>query len=224
MSRLKLLLFSILIFPLLVSGEILLNDINNDGRVEIFTLGDSITAGVGDGDNRGGFPAILNKVDKNLRVINSGIPGEVFSTEGIFRVPIIARRDAIDIVLLFEGHNDSIFRTEGNVLRKSIQRMVNVMRSVNKRLFLLTLVPPCCDHKGQRPFVESYSNVIREIGAINEVPVIDIEKLFLEAGCLPDKTCSLLNVPEGLHPNELGYNVIADEIYTKLGGGITSKE
>lgn len=57
--------------------------------------------------------------------------------------------------------------------------------------------------------------MIRQLGAINDVPVIDLEQGFIK-DCPDLSTCQYYNLPEGLHPNTVGYDAIAKMVAADL--------
>jgi len=65
------------------------------------------------------------------------------------------------------------------------------------------------------PQTALYSETVRQLGALNEIPVIDLEQGFL-TDCPDLSICPYYNLPEGLHPNTVGYDAIARMVATKL--------
>jgi lysophospholipase L1-like esterase len=84
-------------------------------------------------------------------------------------------------------------------------------------MVLNTLVPPTAFNSALLPYTNLYSSIIRDLGAINDLTVADIELSFLTA-CPDLPNCSLLNIPEGLHPNTAGYDAMAGVIRSALNG------
>ncbi|MCI5065869.1 SGNH/GDSL hydrolase family protein [bacterium] len=195
-------------------------DRNGDGEVRFLAFGDSITSGVGDGTPSDtfveeapilsgtlGYPGRLENA-LGLFVDNRGVPGEILTTQGIFRFSDELTRTAPDYVLILEGANDAIFRKSPTDYRAKLQAMVNIARARGIEPVLLTLTPTCCDRSGPTPFREAYSREVRDVAATNEVLFVDLELAF-EQQCPSLSSCSLLNRPEGLHPNTSGYDFMA---------------
>jgi len=115
------------------------------------------------------------------------------------------------------GSNDAVHRIEGGQYRAAVQRVINVARAEGKQMVLATLVPPTGFRDDLLPYTNLYSRIIRDLGAINDLTVADVEQRFL-TDCSDLNSCSLLNVPEGLHPNTAGYDVLAQVIQMALDG------
>lgn len=212
-----------------------LTDRNNDGQVEILAFGDSITYGVGDGTEPGqyiselgdvgdprGYPLRLSSL-LGVPVMNAGIPGEMVVGEPGGRVPGTTRfpKEVVgspaDLVIIFEGANDARVETPTDQFEAGCQRMINVARADNKNVVIATLLPPTVQHGMFAAQTALYSETIRHVGAINDIPVIDLEKGFL-LDCPDLSTCPYYNLPEGLHPNTVGYDAIARMVATALQG------
>lgn len=200
-----------------------LRDVTGDGQVEVLAFGDSITYGVGDGNNPGDYiPEITDEgrprgypkrvsATTGLPVSNAGRPGERLVRSGLERFPSLVVGSDTDTVIFMEGTNDAVFQTEGSQYRRAVQRVINVARAEGKSIVLTTLAPPTGSHAPLALFTTFYSSIVRDLGVINSVPVADVEQQFLSS-CADLNTCQLYNLPEGLHPNTLGYDAIAEVI------------
>ena len=197
-----------------------LSDRNDDGAVQALALGDSLTFGIGDGLPPGaeiesiegplspqGFPVRVAEY-LGIPVENAGIPGEELTGEGVGRVPAEMRKTRADVITLFWGANDAVKQVPLGEFRRQLQRALNVGRSLNKEVVLVTPPPPCCLRSGLKPFTSAYASVVRDVGAANDAAVYDLEQLWIRR-CPRNDECPLLNRPEGLHPNTLGYDFIA---------------
>jgi hypothetical protein len=81
---------------------------------------------------------------------------------------------------------------------------------------LNTLPPPTEMRSSLVPYTNLYSTVVRELASVNDLTVADIEQRFV-ADCPDMSTCVHYNLPEGLHPNTSGYDVIAEVVKGALG-------
>lgn len=207
----------------------LFTDYNGDGNVSLACFGDSITYGIGDGvpvgrsveefppvDGSTGYPARIETLASVL-VDNEGIPGEQLLTMGSARLSELFRTTNADSVIIMEGANDAILQVTGSDYEIALQRSLNVAALAGKQAILATLIEPCCEHAGLVPFTQSYSRIVRELGAIYEVPVVDVERDW-QNSCIDKEACELYNVPEGLHPNKKGYDLISQSVLGKLYG------
>ena len=216
-----------------VSAQIL-EDKNGDGSVEVLAFGDSITYGVGDGIEPGtyvleitdlgqprGWPLRLSSL-LGVPVSNAGVPGEGLSEDGsetgAERFASVVVGSAADVVIIKEGTNDAQRLVSDSQYRNALQRVINTARADNKNVVLSTLAAPVGLRAQYAPFTGNLPNVIRDVAAYNALPVVDTEALFY-AGCPVYEDCAYYNRPEGLHPNTLGYDVIAAEMARVLQGG-----
>lgn len=211
------------------SEDSILSDINGDGTITYLAFGDSLTYGVGDGRTPGDYveevdvpPVAAGYVSRlstllGVPTLNGGIPGEELVTQGVDRFPTLLAGSSADIVGIFEGTNDSISRVSSDVYRKNIQRLINVSVALGKVPVLFTLATPCCLHAGREPFTQSYSAEIRELAITNDLQFVDLERAW-ESTCESRSQCSLFNLPEGLHPNRMGYDGMAQVVAASLLG------
>jgi lysophospholipase L1-like esterase len=224
-----------LLFILLFSADAfaqsssIVSDINGDGFVRILAFGDSVTYGVGDGTRPGqsvdtlpvtdgtlGYPARVENLFGVL-VDNRGFPGEELAMGGSERFVRVVRGSTADIVILKEGANDAFRKLDRGTYSKLIQKMVNTAHVLGKEIVIATIPRSCCDHDGRQPFTDSFSDVIRELAFVNEIRFADIDRAW-RTTCVNKEKCELYNLPDGLHPNTAGYDVIAQTIISSLLG------
>jgi len=204
-----------------------LQDVTGDGQVSILTFGDSLTYGVGDGSNPGdvveiiadsgsprGYPLRVSAAT-GVAVSNAGEPGERLSPNGVARLPGLIVGSDIDTVVFMEGTNDSFFQVDAREYRLALQKAINVAKAEGKSVVLNTLPPPVANRASLAPFTSLYSSIVRELSALNRVAFADLEQRFL-TDCPDLSSCQLYNIPEGLHPNTVGYDVIAEEVLVAL--------
>jgi lysophospholipase L1-like esterase len=204
-----------------------LADNTGDGAINLLAFGDSITYGVGDGiapgevtnsiDESGaprGYPLRLSS-QTSVGVENGGEPGERFIYEGLARLIHSVLNTDIDAVILMEGTNDAIHQIDERDYRINMQRAINVIRAEGRGLILNTLPPPTADRADLAPYTALYSSILRELAQINSTALADVEQHFIDS-CPDLTTCKLYNLPEGLHPNTLGYDAIVDVVSSAL--------
>lgn len=204
-----------------------LADRDGNGVVELLAFGDSITYGVGDDIPPGdyvyeitdsgaprGYPLRLS-TSLSTPVINAGVPGERLITQGVYRFPKLLNQESFDTVIIMEGSNDAIFQEDSGMYARSLQKMINVARASGKGVVLMTVLLPIGLHQSLQPFTDAYSLEVKELALLNNVPLIDMESSFI-AACPDYATCALYNLPEGLHPNESGYDTVASTVLAGL--------
>ena len=221
-------LWCALVFPLLAitsaiaEDENILIDQNGDGAISIVAFGDSITYGVGDSadiendePDFGGYPARLASL-VGVSVANFGDPGEELTDGGSRRFSSVIQSSNADIAVILEGSNDAFNTVEPGTYRRALQRSINVARATGKKVVLVTLPDPCCEHGQLIPFTTNYSGIVVELAEINAVPYADA-RLAWKTTCV-SPACELYRLPEGLHPNPTGYDVLAQTVAAALVG------
>jgi lysophospholipase L1-like esterase len=207
--------------------EILAQDVTGDGKIHILAFGDSITYGVGDGENSGDFVEVIDDAgsprgyplrlssDSSWIVSNAGLPGEQLLRGGAERFPDLVVGTDVDTVVFMEGVNDAVQRVEASEYRAAVQRVINVTRAEGKNMVLNTLPPPTVMRESLTPYTNLYSTVVRELAAVNDLAVADVEQKFV-TDCPDMASCRYYNLPEGLHPNTSGYDAIAEVVRSTL--------
>ncbi len=209
--------------------EPVIGDLNGDGVVQTDAFGDSITRGVGDFVSVGeevesvgvpsgeaGYPLRIELL-LGIPVSNLGIPGERLATRGLVRFAESQPDRRPDVVIISGGSNDAIDQVPATDYQRSVQTMINIARATGTLPVLAGVPETCCEHSGLNAFIRPYNSVLRTLAAVNEIPFADIERGYLNT-CGGDSDCFLLNRPEGLHPNETGYDVSAEVILASLLG------
>lgn len=213
--------------------DAILQDRNGDGSVEVIAFGDSITYGVGDGYSPDEYVEVIPDFGKprgyprrlssllGVSVLNAGVPGEGLAEDGsetgVERFPGVVLGSDADVVIIAEGTNDAQRLVPNDVFVPALQKMINVARASGRQVVLSTLASPIALRSQYAPFTQNISNLIRDVAAINSLPLVDIEKLFQD-GCPVYDDCQYYNRPEGLHPNTVGYDAIAAGMASVLQG------
>lgn len=206
-----------------------LADRNGDGAIEIIAFGDSITYGVGDGIAPGtyvdhitasgaprGYPLRLSSA-LGVSVLNAGLPGEELVTQGVFRIPELVVGSSADTIIIKEGVNDSVHLVDTTTFSVALQTAINVSRAEGKAVVISTIAPPTQLHASLAPITDAYSASVRELAVLNSLPLADTQAAFV-AACPLMSVCSYYNLPEGLHPNTLGYDALAEVMLRALSG------
>lgn len=167
-------------------------------------LGDSLTEGYGVAQTAA-FPALLQKkvdADKlNWKVISSGSSGST-SASGLQRIKWIAK-DKPDVVLILLGSNDGLRGLKVEETEKNLNDTIDWAKKNNITVALGQLeVPP----NYGKDYEKKFSAVYAKVAAKNKVQL---------APFLLDKVAGQkdLNLPDGIHPNEKGHIIVAENLY-----------
>lgn len=210
-------------------------------KIKIVALGDSITNGKGIGDveeedtYRHLLQVDLSRILKcNVEVINAGVNGDI-TTTAIPRLERDVLQYKPDYVTIMFGVNDAGFyrpindsmadtpRVTEQDFRINLNYIIDAIVQIGSKPILVTPLPmnqfyahkdfPAYLENGLNYLVDRYSDVIREISAKRNIPLIDTNKAFNDD---PD-TYRL--IPDGIHPNKCGHRFIADifiSVFLKL--------
>jgi acyl-CoA thioesterase-1 len=181
---------------------------SEDRKVIVF-FGDSLTEGFGV-DPEQAYPAIVQqKVDEAglpIQIVNAGLSGET-TAAGLRRVSWILKRE-VDVFVLALGGNDGlrgipVEETEKN-LNATIERVRGERPEAQIVLFGID-TPPNMGESFRTAFRELFSRVATK----QDVPLLPF---FIEGvGGVPE-----MNLPDGIHPNEEGHKLVAENVWSFL--------
>ncbi|HKJ44816.1 MAG TPA: arylesterase [Balneolales bacterium] len=198
------LLFIILGIHLTVYGQSKSKDTHN-----ILFFGDSITAGLGVGENNA-FPALIQqKIDSlgwNFNVINGGLSGET-STDGLHRVSWMLQR-RISVFVLELGGNDGLRGINLALTKKNLQGIIDTVRTKYPRAKIIIAgmqVPPNLGEKYTTQFKNLYPSLAKKNNAVL-IPFI-----LKDVGGIPQ-----LNQSDGIHPTKEGHKIVAQTVWKYL--------
>ncbi|MDR0408372.1 MAG: arylesterase [Campylobacteraceae bacterium] len=164
-------------------------DIDSDALILAF--GDSITQGYGAKDDES-YPSQLSKM-LNMKVINSGISGEV-SSLALARLPSVLAQYKPKIVILCHGGNDILRKQDLKLTKQNLSKMIELIDESNAQIILFG-VPTL---KGFGIDTASfYDELANEYNLIYDDETL--EKII--------KTPSLKS--DQIHPNKDGYLLLA---------------
>jgi len=176
--------------------------------LNILFFGDSLTAGYGlTSPSTQSMPALIKqKIEAEgieATVINAGVSGDT-SLGGLSRINRLLQHP-IDIFVLELGINDAIRGTIPSATLKNLQAIINQVKEAHPaaKLVLLGMEIPIF-LRGD--FAEEFKSIFRRLAAINNMSFVP----FMLAGVAGKKN---LNLPDRLHPNAEGYQVIAQNIW-----------
>lgn len=180
----------------------------------ITAFGDSITNGYG--SNTGGYPSrlsnLLNANSKPSVVANFGEDGEN-TYEGVSRIDGVLAAFPANIVLIMEGTNDIIIGLSAEATKFNLQAMITKTKAAKVTPLLSTLIPS--DRSDSATLIpEVWNPMIKTLASSNGIKLVDNYAAISPAwGALNS---------DGIHPNDSGYQIIADTWYATLAGMITS--
>lgn len=189
-----------LLFPLALAAS--------EPRTIVF-FGDSLTAGYGL-DPEEAYPALIQqRIDAARlpwRVVNAGLSGDTTSA-GLRRLDWILRQ-RVDILVLELGGNDGLRGIPPETSRANLQAMIDRARARYPDCIVVLAgmqMPPNMGEDYRRAFAA----IFRELAENNQIPFIPF--LLEGVGGIAD-----LNLPDGIHPNERGQRIVADNVWKVL--------
>ena len=176
-------------------------------EIVIVAFGNSITLGVGDERRPSGYPyqleLLLSTSHPNAIVVNRGVAGER-TNEGIRRLPKVLDRDGPDYVLILEGINDVSIQISSTAIVNNLEVMINLVKGSGAVPLLSTLLPT--DKAGfSITRIKTVNEGIRSLADRKEIVLVDNYAAFRD-----DEDFTLLLSDDDLHPNSLGYNLMAE--------------
>lgn len=191
----------IIVFSLLITGSA-------DPKVILF-FGDSLTAGYGLSPEEA-FPALIEKKciqnGTPCKTINAGLSGET-SAGGLSRIDWILRQP-VDVFVLELGANDGLRGLPLDQTKKNLQAIIDkVMAKYPKVKVVIAgmMVPP---NMGPE-YTASFRTIFPELAKKNNATLIPF---LLEDVAGYEK----LNLGDGIHPNQDGHRIVADNVYKVL--------
>ena len=209
--------------------------------LKINFLGDSITEGVGTSSKETIYHAVLAKEVGLSQANNYGIGGTRFAIQkGTEKQPKddyvdinsfcerFDKMDDADAVVVFGGTNDyghgdaplgsfadrtpdtfygACHYLFSGLIRKYLGKPIVIMTPLHRTN---ELEVPDIKMAGDYGDLKTYVNIIREVAEFYSLPVLD---LFKTSGLQPEiKEIQETYIPDGLHPNDKGHQVIAHRL------------
>ena len=171
----------------------------SDGSVgeKIICFGDSLTYGTG-ASSGNDYPSLLSKMISSP-VINAGRPGDT-TASALQRLEKDVLSYAPDIVLITLGGNDLKNGVATDTAFKNLKMIVNLIHNQGARVIIGGLHIPFRD----RGFGRGYQKLADETGA-TLIPNI-LEDIMGNRELMSDP----------IHPNDAGYQIVAQRFYTRL--------
>lgn len=176
----------------------------------ILFFGDSLTAGYGLSPEEA-FPALIEKkcIENGTpcKAINAGLSGET-SAGGLSRVNWILRQP-IDVFVLELGANDGLRGLPLEQTKLNLQSIIDKVKAKYPKVKIVIagmMVPP---NMGP-DYTASFRKIFPELARKNNATLIPF---LLEDVAGLEK----LNLEDGIHPNQEGHRIVADNVYKILG-------
>lgn len=158
----------------------------------VVALGDSLVLGVGS-ESGGGFVDILSQ-DLGMPITNLGRSGDT-TADILGRIAEIDKYKP-DVVILLAGGNDFLRGVPEQKIFENLGKIIDEIESRGSRVLLLGLE----NSRPGKQYKEFYESLVDDKD-ISYVPDI-MGKIFANREYLAD----------GLHPNDKGYQIIAEEV------------
>jgi len=183
--------------------------VSASSAVKVLFFGTSLTAGYGLEPSLA-FPNLIAKKSQStatpIVAVNAGLSGE--TSAGALRRIDWALRKPVDIVVLETGGNDALRALDPDSLEANLDAIVARIRKSQPAARILLAVmesPPNLGATYNTRFRQAYTNVAKR------------ENLTLVPFLL-DKVAGKpeLNQADGVHPNEKGERIVADNVWKAL--------
>ena len=169
----------------------------------IAAFGDSLTSGYGLPPGDGFAPALQRALARRgvqAEVQNHGVAGDT-TDDGLARADWMLREKP-DIVVLEFGANDMFRAFPPDFTRANLDAMMQKIRDAGAIVVLAGMLAPL---NSGRQFAAAFNAVFPALAKKHDAPLYPF---FLQGVALKPE----LNLPDGLHPNAAGVQVIADGI------------
>lgn len=164
----------------------------------ILAFGDSLTYGSGATKNAS-YPSTLSTISQH-KVINAGVPGEI-TRNGLRRLPALLDQYKPELLILIHGGNDMLKKVPTQETASHLEQMISAAKQRQIKVVMLGVPAP-------RLFLLNSAEMYQQVAEQQNIPV-DLETLphILSENNLKSDT---------IHPNDKGYQLLADNIYRLL--------
>ncbi len=183
-------------------------DFGDNDPNKYLAFGDSITEGCPYGPS-GGYPIRLQRLlGGGAVVVNAGVGGEI-TPQGVKRYESVLHNNKPGFVLILEGSNDAThFPKDVDTTINNLRFMVEKAKE-NATIPIIGTIPPMFGmHKWWELDVETRNARIRELAQEEDIVLADIFEAM--------KGREDLFIWDGLHPNEEGYQLMAQVWYNAV--------
>lgn len=179
------------------------------GQERVLVLGDSITAGYGLKKEEA-YPALIEKMaladGYQIEVVNAGLSGDT-TRGGVRRIAVLARRP-MDVLVIALGGNDGLRGIAPEVSQENLEQIIDRARKAHPEIKILLIGMQMPENMGVK-YTEAFQKMFVGVGVLKKVEVLP----FLLEGVAMKKD---LNLPDGIHPNAQGQEMVAAHVYKTL--------
>ena len=179
------------------------------GQVRVLCLGDSLTEGYMLGKDQA-WPALvegaLTQKGYKVALINAGISGST-TASGASRLQWhLKGKDPAHILVLALGANDGLRGLDVAAAKKNLIATIRLAKQAKMSVLLAGMrIPP----NYGAAYADSFHKIFGEIAAEENIPLLP----FLLEGVGGEPS---LNLPDGIHPNAKGYQIVAKTMLRAL--------
>lgn len=164
----------------------------------ILAFGDSLTYGTGASQDND-YPSILSSLSAH-QVINAGIPGEI-SRDGLERLPEVLDEYQPELLILIHGGNDILRRIPQQQTSDNLKQMIQLAKQRDIKVVMLG-VPEF------GLFLLNSSEIYQQVAEAQKIPT--------DLDTLPEILSKNQLKSDTIHPNDKGYQLMAENIYDLL--------
>jgi len=173
----------------------------------IVCLGDSLTEGYGLAPERA-YPTLVERMLRErghaVRVVNAGISGST-SASAVSRLRW-QLRSRPEIIVIALGGNDGLRGVDVEATRANLSAAIELARQSGARVLLAGMkLPP----NYGREYTAAFEAIFPALASKHGVSLLP----FLLEGVAADPA---LNLPDGIHPNERGAEIVARNVFASL--------
>ena len=176
---------------------------------KIIFVGDSLTEGY-QLPKEQSFPSLVGKKfkadGKDVIIVNAGVSGAT-TASGISRLKWhLKGKPKPKLVVLALGGNDGLRGQDVKNSKENLRAVIKLAKQENMQVLLAGMkIPPNYGKK----YTDDFENMFPALAKEEDVTLIP----FLLEGVAADPK---LNLPDGIHPNAKGYEIIAATVYKHL--------
>jgi lysophospholipase L1-like esterase len=213
---------------LLIPAMIILCGLFPQKKTNVIFFGDSITE---QGVKPGGYLTRIDsmctaeKKKEQYQFTGAGVSGNKIYDLYLRLEDDVLKKDP-DVVIIFIGVNDVWHKlmgtgTDADKFKKFYQAIINKIKEKGSKIILCTpaAIGEKTDFSNQLDGdLNNYSNIIRELAKQNNLPLVDLRKVFLDynmAHNKENKESGILTVDK-VHLNEKGNQLVAEQMWKAI--------